>query len=372
MIDRGPRDPSAVRTVVIGVPGNRRVQLFVDAAHSRGLPEPRVIGWDQIIAGRYGFEAGEIVRIDSPAEDPEVELAFRGAPDSTRVENSRLWYRRFLSAVHAIVVRVEAAGAELLTHPDDIAAMFDKRRTHAILDSAGVRVPPALPGAVTGWDDLESRLRDAGMRRVFVKLAHGSSASGVIALQLGPGGAVHATTSVEIDDQGRLFNSLRVRTYRTRAELAAVIDPLATDGLHVERWLPKASLNGRVADVRVVVIGGTATHAVVRTSTSPMTNLHLGGARGSLGEAMAAAGTRWSGLLETAEQAARCFPRSAAVGVDVLPSIGWRDFAVAEVNAFGDLLPNLPGLPGTWAHGLDTYQAQVAHLIDTRGRQAAS
>ncbi|KIF05512.1 hypothetical protein PL81_12815, partial [Streptomyces sp. RSD-27] len=47
-------------------------------------------------------------------------------------------------------------------------------------------------------------------------------------------------------------------------------------------------------------------------------------------------------------------------GVDLLPAVGWRRFAVAEVNAFGDLLPGLTGLPGSGAEGLDTYAAQVA------------
>jgi hypothetical protein len=46
--------------------------------------------------------------------------------------------------------------------------------------------------------------------------------------------------------------------------------------------------------------------------------------------------------------------------VDILPSTGWRRFTVGEVNAFGDLLPRLTGLPGGGAEGLDTYAAQVA------------
>lgn len=74
-----------------------------------------------------------------------------------------------------------------------------------------------------------------------------------------------------------------MRSYETEEEVAALIDLLAPDGLHVERWLPKATLGGRVFDLRVVVVHGEPTHAVVRTSLSPMTNLHLGGARGDLG-----------------------------------------------------------------------------------------
>ncbi|MFE0426863.1 STM4014 family protein, partial [Streptomyces sp. NPDC058953] len=159
----------------------------------------------------------------------------------------------------------------------------------------GTQAPPAR-----GWDDVRALARDAGMDRVFVKLAHGSSASGVLAVQTAGGGRIRATTSVERDERGRLFNSLRVRHYTDEAEVAAIVDTLAPDGLHIERWLPKASQDRRSADLRVVVTEGRATHAVLRTSRSPMTNLHLGGARGDLAAARSAierAGGDWGGAL---------------------------------------------------------------------------
>jgi hypothetical protein len=165
---------------------------------------------------------------------------------------------------------------------------------------------------------------------------------------------------VEVAPDGRLHNSLRVRRYTAEREIAGIVDALAPDGLHIERWLPKASVQGRAADLRVLVVAGRATHAVVRTSRFPLTNLHLGGARGDLASVVDAAGDRWARALDTCERAAACFPRTLCVGVDLLPSIGWRRFAVGEVNAFGDLLPRLTGLPGSPAEGLDTYTAQIA------------
>jgi len=220
---------------------------------------------------------------------------------------------------------------------------------------------------VRGWCDVRELLREHRMPRAFVKLAHGSSASGVLAVETAGPGRVRASTSVERDASGRLFNSLRVRRYTSEAEVGAVVDALAPDGLHIERWLPKASQRGRAADLRIVVVGGRATHAVVRTSTSPMTNLHLGGARGDLDEvraAVAAAGGCWREALAMCERAAACFPGTPCVGVDLLPTAGWRRFAVGEVNAFGDLLPGLTGLPGSGAEGLNTYAAQVAAVLD--------
>jgi hypothetical protein len=192
---------------------------------------------------------------------------------------------------------------------------------------------------------------------VFVKPAHGSSASGVVALATAAGKA-RATTSVELVRPGRLYNSLRVRDYRDEADIASIVDALAPDGLHVERWLPKAALGGRVVDLRVVVTAGRATHVVVRSSHVPMTNLHLGGRRGDLSALRRAAGeAAYGSAMATCERAAACFPGSLHVGVDLMFSPDWRRHAVAEVNAFGDLLPGLLS-----AAGRDTYAEQVHAL----------
>ncbi|MFG2983389.1 STM4014 family protein [Streptomyces sp. NPDC048258] len=354
---------------VVGIPGGRRVALFQDAVRAAGLPAARVVPWREVLTGGARFGPGETVRIDSPGEDPEVDRLLRGTSDPTRVEGTGRWYRRFTGAVEALAAEVAAAGGRLLTTPGDLAVLFDKRLTHHALETAGVPVPASPtsgPAAapVRGWADVREVLARPGLRRVFVKLAHGSSASGVLALESGAGGRIRATTSVERSASGGLHNSLRVRRYEDERAVGAIVDALAPDGLHIERWLPKASQDGRPADLRVVVVGGRATHAVVRTASGPMTNLHLGGARGDLDAAVAAvtaAGGSWTeDALAVCERAAAAFPGTLCVGVDLLPAIGWRRFAVGEVNAFGDLLPHLTGLPGSPAAGLDTYAAQLA------------
>ncbi|ARF77480.1 hypothetical protein B7C62_32765 [Kitasatospora albolonga] len=366
---------------MVGNPENRRVAFFREAVRAAGLEPPRVVSWLQVLGGEAVFGAGETVRIDSPGEDAEVERLLRGVDDPTRVEGSARWYAGFLAAVGEVARAASAAGAELLASPGDLATLFDKRLCHALLESAGVAVPasptsgPRAP-EVRGWSDVRALMREHRMPRAFVKIAHGSSASGVLAVETAGPGRVRAITSVERDAEGRLFNSLRVRRYSTEREVGAVVDALAPDGLHIERWLPKASQRGRAADLRIVVVGGRATHAVVRTSRSPMTNLHLGGARGDLDEvraAVAAVGGSWREALAVCERAAACFPGTLCVGVDLLPAAGWRRFAVGEVNAFGDLLPGLTGLPGSGAEGLDTYAAQVAAVLDrTRNDHAVT
>ncbi|WP_067458637.1 STM4014 family protein [Actinomadura macra] len=346
-------------TVVIGTPGDRRSVLFAAACRSSGLPEPRLVPWTDVLRGSpLVLDPGDLLRIDSPGEDPAADALLRGPGHPARVGGGAVWYWTFTAALARIDASAARAGARLLGDVEDIAVMFDKRRSHARLLAAGVPVPAALPPA-RNYAELRSLMDGAGERRVFAKPAHGSSASGVVALRTAPGGRVRAVTSAATTPSG-LFNSLRLQTYESERDVAALIDALAPDGLHVERWLPKATVDGRVFDLRVVVIGGEPTHAVVRTSRSPMTNLHLGGARGDLGAVQRALGENgWRRALDVCARAAACFPGSPMVGVDLLVLMGLKRFAVCEVNAFGDLLPGLLGLPGTSADGLDTYTAQV-------------
>ena len=391
--------------VVVGTPGDRRVRLFAAALERRGLPEPYVVAWSDVLTGipadmaagvrtgalidglsgalesrgspgvglpprawPLGLPRGALVRVESPGEDAATDALLRGPGDPTRVGGGAAWHSAFvrgLCAVRRAVARTP--GVRLLGDVEEIAVMFDKRRCHARLLAAGVPVPPALPAdrSIGGYAELREWMRAVGWARVFVKPAHGSSASGVVALQA-DGDRVKAVTSVELGPT--LHNSLRVRSYEDEPSVAAIIDALAPDGLHVERWFPKASIGGGMFDLRVVVTGGRPTHAVVRSSRTPMTNLHLGGVRGDLGAVRSALGeTGWARAMDACARAAACFPGSPAVGVDLLVGVDRRRFAVAEINAFGDLLPGLTGLPGSGADGLDTYDTQVALAL----RQAA-
>ncbi|MFI5720921.1 STM4014 family protein [Nocardia sp. NPDC051750] len=347
------------RWAVVGNGANRRVRSFYAAAEAAGTRPPRVVEWlDVLHAGGHTFAGDELVRLDSPGEEPEVDRLLRGITDPTRVEGTARWYAGFGAAVASL------RGGCRLDDPAELAVLFDKRLCHARLAAAEVAVPESPTSGrtapIAGWDEVREYLREPSLRRAFVKIAHGSSASGVLAIETHPSGRIRATTSVELTPAGALHNSLRVRRYPTEAEIAAIVDRLAPDGLHIERWIPKSTLRGRAADLRVVVTAGRATHIVVRCASVPITNLHLGGSRGDPAAVRQIAGAHWSRALHLAEQAAACFPATLCVGVDLLPTDGWRRYVVGEVNAFGDLLPRITGLPGTPAAGLDTYAAQVA------------
>ncbi|MFF5205968.1 STM4014 family protein [Streptosporangium sp. NPDC000396] len=352
---------------VVGTPGERRVVMFAEACVRYGLREPETVPWASVLRGEdIRLEPGTLVRIESPGPDAEADALLRGPGEPSRVGGGAAWHAALTAGMARIRQAVERTpGAVLLADVDEIAVMFDKRLCHARLSAAGVPVPPALPSPVGGYAELRELMDEAGWGRVFVKPAHGSSASGVIALQAS-GDRVKAVTSAELTADG-LHNSLRVYSYETEAEVAEIVDRLAGDGLHVERWFPKADIGGRTIDLRVVVVDGAPTHAVVRASRAPMTNLHLGGERGDLDAVRARLGPQgWERVLDVCVRAAACFPGSLSAGVDLMIGVNWRSVAVAEVNAFGDLLPRLTGLPGSGAEGLDTYAAQVKAILARR------
>jgi glutathione synthase/RimK-type ligase-like ATP-grasp enzyme len=364
-----PRSESAqsLRLAVVGNPENRRIALYKAAAASLGSAEPRVVPWLDVIEGRAAFETGELVRIDSPGEDAEVTRLLRGESepvDMYRVEGTRAWYEGFVAALEKLHVAIEAAGATALASAEETATAFDKARCNALLAERGVPVPEAIPGVVD-YVSLRTALAERNWDRVHVKIRHGSSASGVVALDVGGRRRLWATTSTELHrtpDGYELYNSLKARHYRHERDISALINHLAPDGLHVERTINLLHIDGTHSDMRLVTVGGKVTHAVGRVSHLPITNLHLGGKRREIAIFVERYGEgRWQQVLDLAEQTAACFPESHCLGIDIL-SDRERDY-VGEVNAYGDLLPNLLGLPGTLGEGVDTYTAQLRALI---------
>jgi hypothetical protein len=388
---------STGRFVVAGNPGSRRVELFASALAAAGLPPPRVVAWADLLARRADLSdvvrAGDVVRLESPGRDFEVERsilaagadepdaddtvrrtyerAARSAVDALKFDRGRIlwprqWYLGFRAVLRLVARQLNACPPHrLLNDVDDVGVMFDKRLCHARLASAGVAVPRAL-GPVRNFEALTSRMRDAGWRRVFIKLAHESSGSGVVAYQSGgPGGAMRrAVTTVEMVREGgdlRLYNSRRLRTYTDGREIATLIDALARHRVHVEQWVPKAGIDGRTFDLRVVVIAGRARHAIARLSRSPITNLHLLNDRADPAPVRRRMGDdAWHAAMDACERAMACFPRSLHGGVDLLITTDFRCHAVLEVNAFGDLLP------GVLSDGLDTFGAEIEAVTGTR------
>jgi hypothetical protein len=379
--------------ILIGTPGDRRVTSFQAAIADLGLPPARFVSYFDLLAGRVALPSlvtpESIVRIESPGKSFEAEqalLAFgaqvddpegeryerlsRQAAESLsfdkgRVLPSRQWYLGYRKLLRGIAAAVSPE--QWMNQPDDIALMFDKRACHALLEAQGLPVPPAL-APVHSYDDLLEQMRQRAWTRVFIKLAHGSSASGAVAYRFA--GARHqAMSTVEMAQQNGklyLYNTRRIQVYQDQREIAALIDALCRQRVHVEYWIPKAGHANRTFDLRIVTIGGRACHTVVRLSPGPMTNLHLLNARGKVEEVEARIGlARWQQALQTCERAAGLFT-SLYVGVDLLFTPDFSRHAILELNAFGDLLP------GVLHNGQETYTSEIVEVLARTGEAQQS
>jgi glutathione synthase/RimK-type ligase-like ATP-grasp enzyme len=377
--------------VVVGNPGCRRVVLFQEALARCRLPAAALVSYAELLAGRVTLDQvvgpGTIVRLESPGRDFEVEKAMLAVgadePDKdgpTRIsreeagrlafDKGRIWYpRQWYLGFRALLRRLGEQLARFppcvrMNRPADVEVLFDKVRCQDRFARAGIPVPRGL-GPVRSFDQLRQQMREADCRSVFVKLAHGSSASGVVAYRTS-GARQEALTTVEMvrhNGELRLYNSRLIRRYHRLAEVARLVDALAREGVQVEEWLPKAGLGDHVFDLRVVVIAGAARHVVVRMSQSPMTNLHLQNRRGDLSAVVARMSPEaWQAARRTCERTGAVFPDSLHLGVDLLIARDYRQHAVLEANAFGDLLPEV------LSEGVDTYEAEVrAVLAGSRG-----
>jgi glutathione synthase/RimK-type ligase-like ATP-grasp enzyme len=369
---------------------NRRAQFFIDACCAAGLPGPRVLSWRDLLVGQVALpawlEGCGGLRIESPGENFAVERllishgaaaahaegfwpwtgadeALALAEDHGRIRWQRQWFHGWCRVLTEIDAALIATGLPAMNSPREIAVLFDKAATQARLAAAGVPVAEVL-GLPSHFDELRTMMEARGMRRLFLKPCHSSSASGIVALETNGHGRWAATTSarlsrphgdVEGGNEGdHLHNHLRITRLQDVATIERLVNAVCRERALAERWFPKASLAGRRFDLRVVVIGGVATHVVVRTSYSPLTNLHLGNARGDITAVQTGLGSeRWAAAMRVAEQAARAFPGCLYVAVDLMIGLDGNHFCVAEANAFGDLLPNV-----LW-QGRTTYAAEL-------------
>lgn len=349
-------------------PQNRRAQFFREACERLGLPSPKELAWIDFISNQEAqpaFAGIDLIRIESPGEDFEVEkklIELGGGPtdleyDLGRVRYQPEWYRGWCQQLRRLQTLV-GDRIPFINHPADIETLFDKWASQRSLFNAGISVPRLL-NMVEDYDQFHRLLEEARIKRCFLKPIHSSSASGVVAFQMASREKMLATTSAElIPTTSAIYNSLKLRYYRNEQLLRQLIDTLATQNLMAEAWFPKANFEGMAYDLRVLVIAGNARHVVVRTSRSPITNLHLGNARGDVDQIRAdLSEPTWQEGMTICEQAAATCPNCHYVAVDLMVSASKKQFAVAEMNAFGDLIPNI------LSHGDDTYTAELKSLL---------
>src|SRR5260221_5821411 len=265
---------SANSFVVIGIQGSRRIELFQAALDGIGLPPAQIVSYLDVIKDHTILDTippDAVVRIESPGKDFETEralLALGADCDDSDGEYERLsrqmvqnlsfekglilpsrqWYLGY----QALLRRIEPALARyrLMNTPDGILLMFDKRACHARLQQSGIAVPKRLP-PISSYDELLVAMQMTGCHRVFIKPAHGSSASGIVAYRTNGNHhqAVTTVEMVELGDELWLYNSRKLQTYHHQKTIATLIDALCRHRVHVEEWIPKAGYNGQAFDL---------------------------------------------------------------------------------------------------------------------------
>ncbi|MEL6462916.1 MAG: STM4014 family protein [Cyanobacteria bacterium J06621_15] len=409
---------------IIANPENRRVGLLQKALENLNLPPATVISYADLISGKQNLEQfnspENIIRFDSPEKNFEVDKAIIAAGeeleggegeeegegvegnthqkissgdveklefDKGRILYPRQWYLGWRNLLRRWEKELDLTpnpspclrrggneltsksssclgkeGLRVMNHPCNIAVMFDKPRCHERFSQNNIPVARSL-GKIHNYEHLREQMQSQNLERVFIKLSHGSSASGVIAYRANSRFESAITTVERVRENGKtlLYNSRRIRNYTKREEIADIINILIAEGVQVEEWLPKARLQGCGFDLRIVVINGEAQHTVVRLGKSPMTNLHLGNERGDINEFLEKVGdSNWQKMNRTCEQAADLFPNSLYCGVDLMIFPDWEQHAVLEINAFGDLLP------GVFWNGMDTYMSEIKAVMSLR------
>ena len=379
------------KSVVIGTRADPRVAAYQAARARANLSPAMLLDYRDLTtdpeAAAASLPATADVRIDSPGRSHQVlaGLLGHGVEKSERMglhhlkhdeighhvsERGRLLPPRqiYFGLEHVLAKLEERSGQDGLAEKlvtrdvkfvpdiDTIALTFDKTACRQRLAECNVAVPPAMPPPCS-FDQLIAAMEEARMPRVFVKLQHGSAAVGTVALATSKFG-VSAVTTVEMVrtlEGVRLYNTRRPRKYTSPRDIERLVNCLAPYGLHVEAWIPKASIDGCIVDLRVLVINGEPMFYVLRKSVHPITNLHLGGGRAEAGALLVRMSDQAVVALgETCRAVARAMPGALQLGIDVAVVAGFARHYVLEVNAFGDLLKGI-----VTPQGRDPYDLQL-------------
>lgn len=338
-----------------------------------GLPPPEVVSWIDVVRSPHLLEKlsrePRLVRIDSYGESFEVErelLRRGGFPDALTFEERRgeviapaLTHRGFQTVLTELEAIFSARPEwTLLSLPSEIDELFDKRRTARRFHAAGIPVPEFLEEVPDTPEALLDAVRARGWKEIFVKPAMGSSASGVLLVNVSAKSA-SIRTSLEWDAP-RWFNNLRLSHYRTKTDVNRALAFVLAQGAQVELAIPKAKLADAFFDCRVLCIAGEPRFVVVRQNQHEITNLHLGGWRGDLAALQAAMPPgAWESAMESCRKVGKLY-RSLQVGIDLMFEPDLTRHRVIEANAFGDLLPNLT------LDGLSVYRWEVREAIRSR------
>jgi len=350
--------------LIIGAKQDPRVQGFQQALHRAGYATANVLDYHQHDPLQLGkdFTPHTYLRIESPSHDLTVvrklmkqgqeraeQAGFHVCSDQ-ELDQAQLDKGQFI-APHQFYFGLKQHLAPIsqqlrdtpvaasMNHIPDIVHFFDKQQCHQQLSQQHISVPRALYD-IGSYQELRDRMQQQRLHQVFIKTRFGSGASGIIALRTQPS-RIHAQTTLT-QQHGALYNTRRLVTIHDEPTLARLVDQLCLWGVQCEAWVPKASINQRSSDCRLLLVNQALHFAVLRQSRTPITNLHLLNQRSTI-QALTQRmqPTDWQAVTETAYKIAKCFPKSFHIAIDLAVHRDLQQHSVLEINAFGDFLQNI-------------------------------
>ncbi len=136
--------------------------------------------------------------------------------------------------------------------------------------------------------------------------------------------------------QGNSYLTAKIQQYRQKEDIQLIIDGVLQQENLVEQWLPKASVKHKTYDLRIVCLDGEIIWRVVRTSSQPITNLHLQNQAYRF-ESLELSAAKVAEIDTLCQNAMRLFPGIRLAGIDVLLTTSLTPYII-EINGQGDLI----------------------------------
>ncbi len=361
-----------LRGLLIANPKSNRVSLFCEALARAGLPLPTVLSHERLLCDPDALlaldERPTWVKLDALGKSRSVEalLLNRGWKAGVRVASARQVEERaqkellaphqahagFLCYVEGLRARATERPAWLwLTNLRALPTLFSKRQTIRALIAETLPTTVGLP-PLRSSDALRQAMTERSWRQVIVKLDHGSSAVGTTVLTRREDDSETAWSTL-VQRGSRWFASRRLQRYDRPRDIEECLDFALDAGAYVERLVSKLRQDRMECDLRVICTAGVPDTFVVRRSSHPLTNLHLGATRGSVEQLERRVGARaWRSMKADCRRAAAVFG-GLQLSFDILWDRQAEGHRFIEANAFGDLFPSYA------PDGLSTYDRQA-------------
>lgn len=315
------------KIILIGESDSKRTDYFLKAAKSLDI-SVNFYEWSE---WNNNYIEGGVVKIDPPSFK---EYNILSLSEKIQDYKNNLYELELLSKHKEIY---------FLNTPSDILQLLDKSACKKYLNKHNITVTDMITDNVNGYSELRELMLAKKVKSVFVKPLYGSGAAGIIALSLNPVTKKMLAYTAAVLDGDMLFQQKRIRKITDEKEIEKIVNAITSLDVIVERWYPKADLNGNPFDFRIVWQFGHIEYVVARKSSTPITNLHLNNGAVLLDEILESKESWNNGnLLKDIEQLCKSamilYPNTHVAGLDVMLDKKSGKPRIIEINGQGDLL----------------------------------